>query len=36
MQLLIVVIIIQFILICWLAWPRIKQNIDNNRQGGWH
>jgi hypothetical protein len=31
MQILVLVIIIQFVLICWLAWPRIKQHIDNNR-----
>ncbi len=31
MQILVMVIIIQFVLICWLAWPRIKQHIDNNR-----
>lgn len=31
MQILVMVIIIQFVIICWLAWPRIKQHIDNNR-----
>jgi uncharacterized membrane protein len=31
MQILITVIIVQFIIICWLAYPRIKQHIDNNR-----
>jgi hypothetical protein len=31
MQILVMVIIVQFVLICWLAWPRIKQHIDNNR-----
>lgn len=31
MQILITVIIIQFAVIIWLAWPRIKQHIDNNR-----
>lgn len=31
MQILVMIIIIQFVLICWLAWPRIKQHIDNNR-----
>lgn len=36
MQILVMVIIIQFVIICWLAWPRIKQHIDNNRDGGWH
>jgi hypothetical protein len=35
MQILVIVIVIQFIIICWLAWPRIKQLIDNNREGGW-
>jgi len=31
MQLLITIIIIQFVVICWLAYPRIKQHIENNR-----
>lgn len=31
MQILVLIIIIQLIIICWLAWPRIKQHIDNNR-----
>lgn len=33
MQVLVLVIIIQFILICWLAYPRIRQHIDNKRHG---
>jgi hypothetical protein len=33
MQILVFVIIIQFVIICWLAWPRIKQYMENNH---WH
>jgi hypothetical protein len=33
MQLLLTIIIVQFIIIVWLAWPRIQQHIDNNKQG---
>jgi len=31
MQILVMIVIVQFVIICWLAWPRIKQHIDNNR-----
>lgn len=33
MQILITVIIIQFVIICWLAYPRIRQHMENNN---WH
>lgn len=35
MQILVLIIIVQFILICWLAYPRIRQHIED-RQSGWH
>lgn len=31
MQILVMIIIIQFVIICWLAWPRIKQRIEDSR-----
>lgn len=36
MQILVFIIIIQFVIICWLAYPRIRQHIENSREGGWH
>lgn len=34
MQILIMVIVIQFIIICWLAYPRIKQHLEEHRYDG--
>lgn len=31
MQILVMIIIIQFVIICWLAYPRIRQHFEDRR-----